>query len=304
MEIAYIVLNQTIMMFVLMAIGMILFKTKKLSLQGSKDLGSVLLYVVIPIVIIKSFWIEKNDELVQGLFLSFVLAVISLALAILVSCCVFKQRYPLDNFATSFSNAGFIGIPLVQAAVGKEAVFYIASYIVLLNILQWTYGVVIMTKRKDTISLKRLSSNPIILAATIGLLIFFLEIPMNDLVSSFMTTIAGLNTGLAMLVSGVYLAQVSILSMFQDKRLLLTSLLRLCVIPLVTLCIFSFFVSIETDIRLAVFIAGAAPVGSNIAIFASMYDKDYGYSVKTVCLTTILSIVTLPLMVMLAQSML
>lgn len=301
MEIAMILLKQIIVMFVLLLIGMLLFRFQKISVQGSKELGSLLLYVVIPIVIIRSFCVEQTQQRITGLGWSFILSLLSLVIAMLVSYAFFQKKYPLDNFASSFSNAGFIGIPLVQAAIGSHAVFYIASYIALLNVLQWTYGLMVMTNCKDSVQCKKLLTNPIVIGTVIGLLIFFLELPIPELASTIMSSVSGLNTPIAMLITGIYLAQVPLLSMCKDIRLFGSCLLRLCVIPMMTLLVFLLFDFIDPSIRLAILIAASAPVGSNIAIFASLYDADYLYSVKTVCLSTILSIITLPPIVMLAE---
>lgn len=301
MQLASILLNQIIVMFLLMFVGVFLFRSGKITQTGSKELGTILLYVVIPVVIIKSFCKEPTTEMIQGLGISFLLSLLSLLLAILVSYILYGKRHPLDNFAASFSNAGFIGIPLVQAAIGSEAVFYIASYIALLNMLQWTYGLCIMTGKTDAINLQRIAKNPIVIAVGIGLCMFFFHIPVPTIGASIMTTIGNLNTPIAMLVSGVYLAQVNFLELFKDWRLLSSSLVRLVLIPLITMAIFLLFPSIDETIRLAVLIAACAPVGSNIAIFAALYNADDVYSVKTVCLSTILSIVTLPPIILLAQ---
>lgn len=302
MEIGMILLKQIIMMFIFMLIGVMLYKRKKLTVQGSKEFGNLLLYVVIPLVIIKSFCVEKTDIRVQGLFLSAMLSVLSLLLAITISYLLFKKVHPLDNFASCFSNAGFIGIPLVQAAIGENAVFYIAAYIALLNILQWTYGLFIMTQDQRVISFKKLFMNPIVISTILGCVIFFCKLPMPEMGNTLLQAVAGLNTPLAMLISGVYLAQISFLSMFHDKKLFFSSMVRLLIIPLFTLCMMRLFPFISKEIRLAILIAASAPVGSNIAIFASLYDKEYLYSVKTICLSTILSMITLPFIITIAQS--
>lgn len=300
MEIAMILFKQIMIMFLLLLIGMLLFRYKKISIQGSKELGSLLLYVVIPVVIIKSFCVERTQERIAGLGWSFLLSLLSLLIAIAVSYLIYRKKYPLDNFAASFSNAGFIGIPLVQAAIKDEAVFYIATYIALLNLLQWTYGLIILTDRRDSIQIKKLLTNPIVIGTLIGVLIFLLQPPLPELVSSIMNSISGLNTPIAMLITGIYLAQVPLLSMCRDNRLWKTCLLRLCVIPAFTLLVLLAFDFVDSSIRFAILIAASAPVGSNIAIFASLYDADYLYSVKTVCLSTILSMVTMPVVMMLA----
>lgn len=304
MELALIVWMQTMTMFFLMIIGTMLFRYKKLSMQGSKDLGNILLYVIIPIVIIKSFCVERSEERILGLGLSFLLSCIALSVSILISFLCYGTRKPLDNFAAAFSNAGFIGIPLVQAVLNEEAVFYIVSFIVLLNLMQWTYGLRIMTNQKSTMQIKTLIKNPIIISTSIGLILFFCDISLPQIGIDFMYLLANVNTPLAMLVSGVYLAQVKVAKSLTDKRLLLTCLVRLWLIPLVILGTFYLFPGIAKEIKMAIFIASAAPVGSNIAIFASLYRSDYIYSVKTICLSTILSIVSLPCMIILAQQLL
>lgn len=304
MEIVLVLLKQIIVMFILMLIGVLLFKYKKLSLQGSKELGSLLLYVVIPVVIIKSFCIEPTKIRMYGLLWSSILSLLSLIVAIIISYLLFKRTYALDNFAAAFSNAGFIGIPLVQATIGGDAVFYIAPYIALLNILQWTYGAFVITEDKKVITYKKLFTNPIVIATIIGCLIFFLHVSIPDIGITIFTTISGLNTPIAMLISGVYLAQISFHSIFNDRKLFISSVVRLWIIPCITLGIFYLFSFVSMDIKLAVLIAASAPVGSNIAIFASLYDKDYLYSVKTICLSTILSMITMPCILMMAQYLL
>lgn len=301
MELAGLLFSQSLLMFGLMIISVLLYKKHKISMQGSKDLGSILLYVVIPIVIVNSFCVEKTPERIEGLWISFLLSALSLVLAMVISYVIFGRRRPLDNFASAFSNAGFIGIPLVQAAIGEEAVFYIASYIVLLNLLQWTYGLFVMSGRSDTIRLSTLIKNPIVIATVIALICFFLEVPIPKLGTDFMRTVAGLNTPLAMVISGVYLAQVAPLDMIKDRYLWLCAGVRLLLIPFVNLLLFLLLPSMDTSITLAILIAAAAPTGANIAIFASLYQADYIYSVKTICFTTLLSIVTLPPLIMLAQ---
>lgn len=301
MEVIILLFRQLFVMFILLLIGIWLFHFKKVSVQGSKEFGNLLLYIVIPIVIIKSFCIEVTYERFAGLGAAFLLSIVSLGISILISNMIFKNKYPLDNFAASFSNAGFIGIPLVDAVVGNEAVFYIASYIALLNILQWTYGLVIITKQRSYLQIHQLLKNPIVIATCIGLCIFFLRLPVPEDAYSIMNSISSLNTPIAMMITGVCLAQVPFTSLYKNIRLMKCSLVRLLLIPFVTLLIFTLFDFISVPIRLTILIAVSAPVGSNITIFSSLYNKDYIYSVQTVCYSTLFSIVTLPLMIMLAQ---
>ena len=118
-----ILLERIAIMALLMAVGVYLSRKGFLSEQGSRDLGAILLRIIIPCVIIKAYITEYSHQRLLELGLSALLALISYVVAMLLSYLVFGQRRRLENFAAAFCNAGFIGIPLVQAVVGQEGVF-------------------------------------------------------------------------------------------------------------------------------------------------------------------------------------
>ena len=178
-----------------------------------------------------------------------------------------------------------MGIPIATAIIGNENVFYISAFVALLNILQWTYGVVVMTESKDCIKLDKLIKNPILIAMVIGLSIFFLQIPVPEVATKTISSLASLNAPTAMIILGVYLAQTDIKSVFVGKEMYITSFIRLVFIPVFTLLML-YFLPINQNIKLAVIIAASAPIGSNVAVFAQIYNLDYKHAVKTVCLTT------------------
>ena len=215
---------------------------------------------------------------------------------------VFGNKHKIEHFGTAFSNAGFMGIPIVQAVIGQEAVFYVVAYVALLNILQWTYGVVVMSGKKEAVSLKKLITNPIIISTILGIVIYLLQV---QVVSVFKTTIshlAGMNAPVAMVILGVYLAQIPFKELFTGRYVFISTLLRLVVIPLITIWILLLIPSQYIDIRMATLIAACAPVGSNVAIFAELNGLDYGEAVKCVCVSTIISVITMPAVVGLAAS--
>lgn len=294
-------LNQLIIMFILILTGALLFKFGFISRQGSGELGRLLITIIIPCVILKAYITECTPEKLYQLFLSFFLAVLSLIIAMLISYLIYRDKYRIENFSASFSNAAFIGIPLVQALLGTEAVFFMTAFIASLNLLQWTYGVVIMSGRKDAVKPKKIITNPILIGLTIGLILFAGGITLPDAVLTSITYIGNMNTPAAMIVLGVYLAQTNILSMFTDFKLYLCVFLRLLLIPLVTIGVFALIPIGEADIKTAILVAACTPVGSNAAIFAQQNNLDYTYACKAVCLSTIISIVTIPFIVWLAS---
>ena len=298
-----ILLRQIAIMALLAAVGVYLSRKGFLSPQGTKDLGAILLRVIIPCVIVKSYITEFSRERLLELALSAGLALIGFILAMVISYLVFGKRRRLENFAASFCNAGFIGIPLAQAIIGEEGVFYIAASVALLNLFQWTYGVYIMADRKDAISAKTIAKNPVVIAIVIGVVLFVSQIPVPGIVTSTLGYIAGMNTPIAMILMGTYLAKLPLKKLL-DKRAYGCVLFRLVITPAVILLVFWVLPVSNADIALAAFLAAATPVGANICVFAQQYDCDYEFSVVTVCLSTLLSVITVPLLVSFAQMIL
>lgn len=300
MEIGILLLKQIILMFIFLGIGFFMYQKNMITKQGSKDIGKILLYLVIPVVIISSFWMERTPEKTMTLLKSAFISAVAMSLSIAVSWFLFGRRDGISTFSSAFSNAGFIGIPLVQAVLGSDAVFYISIMIVLINSLQWTAGVFMITKDRTVMNAKEVMTNPIVISVLIGLFLYSMNLPCPVLISSLFSNIKGLNTPLAMLVSGVFLAQSDLLKMFIKKEVWKVSLIRLCVIPLLILLIFALIPFGSQDVKLAILIASACPVGSNVTIFAQLYGKDYTEAVEHVCMSTILCLITLPLLVTLA----
>ena len=296
MDLFTILLKQLMIMSIFICIEYILFKKKMITVNGSKELSNLLLYIVLPAVIINSYNVKSTPERVEGIIISFIVSLIALILSICVCALVYGKRKKIEHFGVSFSNAGFMGIPIATAIIGNENVFYISAFVALLNILQWTYGVVVMTESKDCIKLDKLIKNPILIAMVIGLSIFFLQIPVPEVATKTISSLASLNAPTAMIILGVYLAQTDIKSVFVGKEMYITSFIRLVFIPVFTLLML-YFLPINQNIKLAVIIAASAPIGSNVAVFAQIYNLDYKHAVKTVCLTTILSVISMPFII-------
>ena len=295
-----ILLRQIAIMALLMAVGIYLSRKGFLSPQGTKDLGAILLRIIIPCVIVKSYITTYSRERLLELALSAGLALVAFILAMGIAYLVYGKRRRIENFAAAFCNAGFIGIPLAQAVIGDEGVFYMAASVALLNLFQWTYGVYIMTDRKDSIRAKTIVKNPVVIAIVVGIALFLSRLPVPGILTSTLGYIAGMNTPVAMILMGTYMAKLPWRKLL-DKRAYGCVLLRLVVIPAVVLAVFWALPISNQNVALAAYLAAATPVGANICVFAQQYDCDYEFSVVTVCLSTVLSIVTVPLMVSLAQ---
>ena len=302
--ITQILLQQTIIMFALMLLGLLLSRRGMITEQGSRDLSNVLLYAVIPCVILRSYMSEFSTEKLRAMGLSALIAVIAFAASIAVAYLTCGTRHRIETFAVAFGNAGFIGIPLVTAVFGPEAAFYVVSFSTFANLLQWTYGIVIISGKKETMNLRMVFVNPVFISMVIGIALFVLQPTLPTVVTGTIGYIADGNTVLAMIILGYYLSKVQLRGLFADVRLYLFSALRLLVVPAVTILVFLPFPFARGEITLITLIAAATPIASSTAIFAQKFDQDYRRAVSYVCLSTILSVATLPLVMLFAERLL
>ncbi len=297
-----ILVKQILQMFLLAGIGFLLFKGGKITLEGSKTLGNILIFGSLPAVIINGFRIERTAEHVSGLLWSALAALIVVMLSILISHFVFRKD-GVAAFATSFANPGFFGIPLIVASLGQGAVFYAAPFIAFLNIGQWTYGVSRLNGQPvlQGFQPKKLIKAPFVIAILVGIFLFVTQIKLPEILSSCLSSVAALNTPLAMFTVGVYLAQTDLKKMLGRRSLYLISALRLLVIPGLSLLLLMLFPVSMEQMRTVLLIVAACPVGSNVAVYAQLHNKDYPYAVETVVISTLLSIVTIPFILYLSS---
>ena len=302
MSIAATLASQCLVMFAVMGLGCLLVKLGMLSPTTTRELGSLLLNVVFPVVIVRSFWGMYTPERLENLVFTMVLSALALGLAMLIARLVFPRDGVLE-FAAAFSNAGFIGIPLVQAAFGAEAVFFIAPFIAALNVLQWTYGRWRISGSTESISMRSVLSSPMLIALILGTVLFLVRMPIPPIAQTLMGTIANLNSPLAMLILGSYLANADLRTLLTTPKAYQASVARLVLIPLVSIALFA-VIPEAREVKLAILIAAAAPVGSNVSVFCQQLGQGTNKPSITVCLSTLLSLVTLPLISALATAVL
>jgi len=301
MTLGKILLEQILLMFMLMGIGVLVYRKGFISKNGSKELGALLLYVVTPMITIKAYTIEASAERSEGLLVAALLSSIAFAISIFVARLFFR-RHRLEHFGVAFSNAGFIGIPLVSAALGQEAVFYFSSFLVLASVLMWTYGIAILKGNAKDLHISRLLLNPIVISALIGWVIYVSGIRLPGLALSTLNSVSALNTPLAMFILGVYMAQLSLREIFRFSIVYRVMFLRLIVIPFLVLLAFIPIDAKYNFAKLTILIGISAPSAANTAIMAQQFHMDYNEGVKIVIVTTLFSIITLPLIILLAQT--
>ena len=205
----------------------------------------------------------------------------------------------MEKIAVSYSNSGFIGIPLISGVLGDKGVFYMTAYITVFNVLLWTHGVVLMGDSKDLKGAWKNFLSPAIIAVIVGIILFLFQLRLPQFIENPLEMIASMNTPLGMIVAGANLAQGNILKSLKNKRLYYLSFIKLIVYPLVGLVIL-WLLPLGFEVAFTVFIAVACPAGASVVMFAQRYDRDAYYGSEIFVITTLLSAITLPLLSIIA----
>lgn len=299
MEMVLILIQQILVMVAMMAIGVALVKTKMLNDGGVSQLSNIAMYVATPAVIIQAFAIDYNrEQLANGLWVALFFT-IALLLSAVIAYFVCGRADKVGQYAVIFSNTGFVGIPIIQSLLGPEYVFYVTMTMAVGTFVLWTYGIYLMSGDLSQISFKKIVTNPAVIALVIGFVLFFAPIHLPAMVNQVLTGMANLNTGLAMLVLGANLGSSNIGLMMSDLRLYKASALRLIVVPLIVLLTL-FVMPCSFEIKMVVLIAEATPCGAATSMLAQMFGADYHYGTGLVIVTTLLSMITMPLVLGLA----
>lgn len=300
MEAGITIFYQIIKMFIMMMVGFGLYKKKMINDDTTAKLSNILLMVATPCTIISSFNQAYTNEKMQGLLMAFALSISVYVLNIIIAKLLYQGQKNMERFSVVFSNAGFIGIPLVTGLLGSEAVFYLSPFIVCFYIFVWTYGVLEISGDKNAVTVHKIITNPCIWAVLAGLVVFILPVKPFAPIMESVSMMGAMNTPLAMLVLGAYLAKENLAEIFTSGRIYQISIYRLILLPLIYVILFA-FLPIDTNIKTIILIAVSAPVGSLAPVFAQMYGKDTGYGAKIVSLSTVLSLLSLPVILIISE---
>lgn len=295
---------QVIVLMILMLLGVIVAKTKIIGDMGIKNITDLVLTFVTPCVIIKSFIREFDIAVLKNLLFSFLIAILAHVLFIVLGFVFVHSKDKVAErvlrFGIIFSNCGFMSLPLQQALLGDEGVFYCSSYITIFQIFIWTYGVFLMSGDKKNLTAKKIVLNPGIIAFLIGFIIFVLSIPVPSVIKQPIEYMAALNTPLPMIIIGYHLASSNVVRVFKSFASILSILLRLLILPVIAVGIM-YLCGIKGSILISSAISFCAPVGAMTTMFASRYNADTELSVSFVSVTTLLSVITMPIIITLTQ---
>lgn len=298
------VLTQVIILLILILIGFILTKRTIITEAGAKSMTDIALYLATPCVIIKSFIRKYDSSLLKGLILSLVIALLTHILFILLSRLLFKsceeEQKRVLQFGIIFSNCGFMALPLQQALLGDLGVFYGSSYIAVFNLFTWSYGILLMSGDKKYLSPKKLVVSPGIIGLTVGLLIFLFSIPLPKVISEPISYMASLNTPLPMIIIGFHLANSDFLEGLKNLNCIFAIFTRLFAFPLLAL-IFMYLCGVRGTLLVSSLICCSAPAAAINTMFSAKFSCDTSLSVNLVSVSTVLSLISMPILITLAQ---
>lgn len=307
MDLSFLLIQQICQLFIMLFFGFILVRTKILTVDDSKILSKLLLYVACPCAIINSFMIEYTSDKLIGLGISFIGAIL-VHLIFIPLASFFGKIFgftSIEKATLIYSNSGNLIIPLVGSILGEEWVIYSSGYMVVQTILLWTHAKSLVCNKKSY-DLKKIFLNINILAIILGIILFIFKIQLPSILLGTCSKVGAMMGPLAMIVIGMLIGEMDILSIFKEKRTYLISFLRLIVFPLIIIIIFKIFniVNLTNDasnILLITILAACAPPAATITQFAQLYNKHPGYASIMNVMGVIFSIITMPLMIMIYQ---
>ena len=299
----FVVGGSVLTLFLLMAVGFVFGRMGLLSGETLSQLSRLLLYVVTPAITITSFEVERTPENTRQLLIAAAALAGTYALYMILSSALFRrqdeQRRGVLRFAAIYGNTGFMGLPLIQSVLGDGAMMIAVMAFAVFNIATWTHGVLIMGGREH-FSLRKAALNPGVLGFAAAVLLFAVGWRLPGPVDAAVGYLGSLNTPLAMVIIGGQMASANLLETFRERKLYLASALKLVGLPVLTALVLLPF-RLDAMIFSALVILSACPTAGATSLFAQNMDKDTALAARQITLSTLLCIVTLPVMAVAAQ---
>lgn len=284
-------------MFLIMLVGLFFRKRNLISERGKKDLTDLVIYLILPCNIVKSFLIEFNGDTLRNFGLILLISILIQIFCAVLAKTLYRKteggHKPVLMYATVASNSGFLGNPIAEGVFGSMGLALASIYLIPQRIVMWSAGVSYFTEGTDRKQVvKRVVTHPCIVAVFLGLALMLAQVRLPSFLDAALKDIGNCNTAMSMLVIGTILADVKPREML-DKSLLLFSCLRLILIPLAVYagCLLFRVDALVTGVSV---LLAAMPAASTTAILAAKYEGDAVYASKCVVITTVLSLLATP----------
>lgn len=298
-----VVINVMIQLFLVMGLGYFMMKKKILDKEVLKKLNYIVLSITTPALIFASVCGDNDASIDVVLNVALVSVIFYLTLPVIAVVLIKilrikKPRQGLFIFMTIFSNVGFIGFPVMKSIFGNTAVFYTAIFNLMFNLEVFTLGVLLINHdkgEKATIEPKNLI-NPGVITSVIAIVIYFTNLRMPTIMVATAEMVGGMTTPLAMILIGANLALMNVREVFNEIVVYPYTFIKQIILPIIAFPVIAFFIK-DPLIQGITLVNLAMPVGNSAVLFATQYDHDVSLAAKTVFITTLFSVFTIPLIV-------
>jgi predicted permease len=292
--------EQLLVLLSIAAIGYLCVRIGLLSANDCKPLSTLIIYVILPCVIIKSMQLQLTEENLHGFFVAVTFAFI-VHIVWIICTAVLRQKVPLSGIEQAtliYTNSGNMIIPLVTALFGEKYVFYACLFNAVQQIFLWTQGISVVSDTKSW-NLRQLLSNVNIISVVIGLALFFLQIKLPHVIYATMEMMGNMVGPLSMLVIGMIMAEKNLSAVFSNLEIYKVCIGRLLIYPLIIIILtaMSGYIKLHPDdlfILEIAMLSVAAPPAIVVSQFAVMYNKDAFVASSCNVLSVIACIITMP----------
>lgn len=303
MEISFLLFKQIAQFFIMIIMGYTLVKLKIVKSEDSKVLSMVCLYLIMPCVIINSFLIDFTPEKLKGLGLAVGVAIVIHFVAWIFIKILGKvlNFNPVEKASVMYSNAANMVIPVVMSVLGDEWVLYSSAFVSVQLVLLWTHCKSMLSNEKG-FELKKIYTNINLIAIFIGILLFITKIHIPSVLQGTLKSVGGTVAPISMIITGMIMAGAELKKVFSNGRIYLVLFFRMIFFPFIVFLII-YFTGITNVmdngamILLVTFIATITPTASSITQMAQVYGNNEQYAGAINIMTTVASIITMPIMV-------
>ena len=294
-----IVLNKIIGLFLIILVGVYGTKKKIINEEVNKGLRRILLEITLPLMIINSFTITFEESMKKNVFMAFIYSIIFMIVGGFISYIFLlplkSEKKRILHFANVFSNCGFIGFPLINSIYGAEGVVYTSIFNMIFTISLWTYGVMIFTNSLSRENIKKVFINPAVIAVYLGIIIMIFKVNLPAFIIDTTKIVGDMTAPISMIIVGSILSNVNVKDIFKEKSIYYGALIKLIIIPSV-LYLISILIKDKSNVINTLIILQGMPAAAMTSILAADYNTEKEYSAIIVFVTTLLSIITIPVL--------
>ena len=307
MEVSILLMQQIAQLFIVLLMGYVVVKAGLLKASDSRVLSVVFVYLVMPCVVLNAFQIDDTPQIRAGLLYSMGIAV-GMHVVFLVLNTIFKKPLRLDvveQVNIIYSNAAALVIPLVQALLGEEYAQeytpYSCAFVIVQLILLWTHASACLQEGAK-LEWKKILTNVNLIAIVAGALLYLLHISLPSPIVNTLSSVGAMIGPMGMLLAGMAIAEVPLKKVFCTPRNYLPVALRLIVVPIIVLLLLRVFhasdwIADGKAILMTVYLSAITPSCATVTSMAQLYNRDAAHSSALYVLSTLLSIMTMPLMI-------